>query len=163
LRKGAAQRTLPLEDFYLDYRRTALLPGEFLELIRVPLPRPNRQFCCYKISKRFDQDISALLGAFHVELDEGRVAEIRIAYGGMAAVPKRARACEQALLGQPWTAASIARGRTALARELAPISDMRAGAAYRLLAAQNLLTKFHIETTAPATATRVLELEPSDG
>jgi xanthine dehydrogenase small subunit len=163
LRKGAAQRTLPLEDFYLDYRRTALLPGEFLELIRVPLPRPNWQFCCYKISKRFDQDISALLGAFHVELDEGRVAEIRIAYGGMAAVPKRARACEQALLGQPWTAASIARGRTALARELAPISDMRAGAAYRLLAAQNLLTKFHIETTAPATATRVLELEPSDG
>ena len=163
LRKGAAQRTLPLEDFYLDYRKTALARGEFVERIHVPLPRRGWQFRCYKISKRFDQDISALLGAFHLELDEDRVAEIRIAYGGMAAVPKRARACEQALLGRPWTAATVARGRAALARELAPISDMRAGAGYRLLAAQNLLAKFHIETTAPATATRVLELKASHG
>jgi len=162
LRKGAAQRTLPLEDFYLDYRKTALEPGELVERIRVPLPRPSWQFRCYKISKRFDQDISALLGAFHLELDGGRVAQIRIAFGGMAAIPKRARACEQALRGRPWTAATVARGRAALARELAPISDMRAGAAYRLLAAQNLLTKLHIETTAPAIATRVLELEASD-
>jgi xanthine dehydrogenase small subunit len=163
LRRGAAQRTLPLEDFYLDYRKTALEPGELVERILVLLPRPSGQFRCYKISKRFDQDISALLGAFHLELDRGRVAQIRIAFGGMAAVPKRARACEQALLGRPWTAATVARGRAALARELAPISDMRAGAAYRLLAAQNLLTKLHLETSAPAVATRVLELEVSDG
>ena len=163
LRKGSVRRTLPLEDFYLDYRRTALVPGEFVELIRVPLPRPERQFRCYKLSKRFDQDISALLGAFHIELDQGRVVGIRIAFGGMAAIPKRARACEKAVLGQAWTEATIARGRKALARELAPISDMRAGAAYRLLAAQNLLTKFHIETSAPNVATRVLELEVSHG
>ena len=163
LRKGAAHRTLPLEDFYLDYRKTALEPGEFVELIRVPLPRPSWQFRCYKISKRFDQDISALLGAFHIELDKGRVAHARIAYGGMAAIPKRARACEEALLGRPWTAATIARGRAALARELAPISDMRASTAYRLLAAQNLLTKLHVETSAPAVATRVLEFEASHG
>jgi xanthine dehydrogenase small subunit len=163
LRRGAAQRTLPLEDFYLDYRKTALEPGELVERILVLLPRPSGQFRCYKISKRFDQDISALLGAFHLELDRGRVAQIRIAFGGMAAVPKRARACEQALLGRPWTAATVARGRAELAREFAPISDMRAGAAYRLLAAQNLLTKLQIETTAPAVATRVLELEVSDG
>jgi xanthine dehydrogenase small subunit len=163
LRKGALQRALPLEDFYAAYQQTALQPGEFVERVRVPLPRSGVRFAAYKISKRFDQDISALLGAFCAELDGGKVASIRIAYGGMAAVPKRARACEQALRGRPWTAANIARGRAALARELAPISDMRAGAGYRLLAAQNLLTKFHIETTAPATATRVLELEPSHG
>ncbi|MGH6905920.1 MAG: xanthine dehydrogenase small subunit [Geminicoccaceae bacterium] len=163
LRKDSVRRTLPLEDFFLDYRKTALAPGELVELIRVPLPRPQGQFRCYKLSKRFDQDISALLGAFHIELDQGRVAGIRIAFGGMAAIPKRARACEKAVLGQPWTEATIARGRKALARELAPISDMRAGAAYRLLAAKNLLTKFHIETSAPNVDTRVLELEASHG
>jgi xanthine dehydrogenase small subunit len=163
LRKGTARRALPLEDFYLDYRKTALAPGEFVELIRVPLPQPEQQFRCYKIAKRFDQDISALLGAFRVRLEQGKVADVRIAYGGMAAIPRRARRCERALLGRPWTAATIARGREALARELAPISDMRASAGYRLLAAQNLLTKFHLETTEPATMTRVLELAASHG
>jgi xanthine dehydrogenase small subunit len=163
LRNGAVQRELPLEDFYLGYRQTALAPGEFVELIRVPLPRPGQQFRCYKIAKRFDQDISALLGAFQVQLDGNRVAEARIAYGGMAAIPKRATECEQALRGRPWTEATVARGRAALARELTPISDMRASAGYRLLAAQNLLTRFFIETRAPACATRVLELEASHG
>jgi xanthine dehydrogenase small subunit len=81
----------------------------------------------------------------------------------MAAIPKRAIECEQALRGQPWTEATITRGRAALAKELAPISDMRASAGYRLLAAQNLLTKFFIETTAPGLDTRVLELEASHG
>jgi xanthine dehydrogenase small subunit len=163
LRKGAARRVLPLEDFYLGYRQTALAPGEFVELIRVPLPRPGQQFRCYKITKRFDQDISALLGAFRVQLDGNRVADARIGYGGMAAIPKRARACERALGDRPWTEATIAKGRAALARELQPISDMRASAPYRLLAAQNLLTKFFLETSAPAFATRVLELEASHG
>ena len=152
-----------LEDFYLDYRKTALQPGEFVELIRVPLPQPEQQFRCYKISKRFDQDISALLGAFNIELAKGRVADVRIAYGGMAAIPKRATECEQGLRGRPWNEATIVRGREALAREFAPISDMRASATYRLLAAQNLLTKFHVETSAPAVPTRVLDLEVSYG
>jgi xanthine dehydrogenase small subunit len=163
LRKGVGRRTLPLEDFYLDYRRTALRPGEFVEQIRVPLPQPGQQFRCYKISKRFDQDISALLGAFHVVLDEGKVADIRIAYGGMAAIPKRARRCEQALRGRPWTETTVARGRAALAEEFEPISDMRASAEYRLLAGQNLLTKFYVETSVPTVATRVLEFETSHG
>jgi xanthine dehydrogenase small subunit len=163
LRKGGARRMLPLEHFYLDYRKTALQPGEFVERIRVPLPHAEQQFRCYKISKRFDQDISALLGAFQLKLDENRVVDIRIAYGGMAAIPKRARRCEQALRGRPWTEATIARGRTALADELAPISDMRASAEYRLLAAQNLLTKFYVETRAPTLATRVLQFEASYG
>jgi xanthine dehydrogenase small subunit len=161
LRKGGARRVLPIEDFYLGYRQTALTAGEFLELIRVPLPGADQQFRCYKIAKRFDQDISALLGAFHLRLDRGRVADVRIAYGGMAALPKRAHECERALRAQPWTEATIARGRAALARELAPISDMRASAGYRMLAAQNLLSKFYIETSEPGASTRVLELEAS--
>ena len=161
LRKGAKRRVVPLEDFFRGYRQTALAPGEFLELIRVPLPRPGQQFRCYKIAKRFDQDISALLGAFHVRFDRDRAADVRIAYGGMAAIPKRARECERALRGRPWTEATVAQGRAALARELTPISDMRASAGYRLLAAQNLLTKFFVETSAPAFATRVLEFEAS--
>jgi xanthine dehydrogenase small subunit len=163
LRKGVARRCMSLEDFYLDYRKTALQPGEFVELIRVPLPQAGQQFRCYKISKRFDQDISALLGAFNIRLANGTVADVRIAYGGMAAIPKRATECEQVLRGQPWAEATMAQGREALARELAPISDMRASAAYRLLAAQNLLTKFHLETSAPAVPTRVLDLEVSYG
>jgi xanthine dehydrogenase small subunit len=163
LRKGGARRSMALEDFYLDYRKTALQPGEFVELIRVPLPQVEQQFRCYKIAKRFDQDISALLGAFNIRLTKGRVADVRIAYGGMAAIPKRARECERALRGQPWTEATIAGGREALARELAPISDMRASAAYRLLAAQNLLTKFFIETSGPTFTTRVLEPQASHG
>jgi xanthine dehydrogenase small subunit len=163
LRKGTARRSMPLEDFYLDYRKTALQPGEFVELIRVPLPQAGDQFRCYKISKRFDQDISALLGAFNIRLAKGRVADVRIAYGGMAAIPKRATECEQTLRGRPWTEATTAQGRAALAREFAPITDMRASAAYRLLAAQNLLNKFHVETSAPAVPTRVLGLEVSYG
>jgi xanthine dehydrogenase small subunit len=163
LRKGAMRRSMPLEDFYLDYRKTALQPGEFVELIRVPLPQRGHQFRCYKIAKRFDQDISALLGAFRVQISNGKVADARIAYGGMAAIPKRGRGCEQALRGRPWTEATIALGREALARELAPISDMRASAGYRMLAAQNLLTKFYLETHAQESATRVLELEAARG
>jgi xanthine dehydrogenase small subunit len=163
LRKGAKRRVMPLEEFYLGYRQTALAPGEFLELIRVPLPRPGQQFRCYKIAKRFDQDISALLGAFRVRFDRDRAADVRIAYGGMAAIPRRARECERALRGRPWIEATVAQGRAALARELTPISDMRASAGYRLLAAQNLLSKFFAETSAPAVATRVLEFEASHG
>ena len=163
LRRGGTRRELPLEELYLDYRKTALAPGEFVELIRVPLPAPDQEFRCYKISKRFDQDISALLGAFQLRLKGRRVAEIRIAYGGMATIPKRALACERALTGKAWTETSIEAGRAALAEDFAPISDMRASAAYRLLVAQNLLTKFHVETSAPAAATRVLDLEVSHG
>jgi xanthine dehydrogenase small subunit len=98
-----------------------------------------------------------------VAIEQGRVADIRIAFGGMAAIPQRAGECERALRGRPWSAATIARGRAALAREFAPISDMRASAAYRLLVAQNLLTKFFIETSAPSFATRVLEFEAPNG
>ena len=159
LQRADRQRRLDLEDFYLGYRKTALEPGEFLREVEIPVSRPNRLFRCYKISKRFDQDISAVMAAFSLTLAQDQTVEnIRIGFGGMAAMPKRAIETERAMIGKPWTTATLDAGRSALASEFSPISDMRASADYRLTVARNLLTKFHIETTAPKTATRVLEL-----
>ena len=104
------------------------------------MPAAGADFRCYKISKRFDQDISAVLGAFALELSpDGKVNKIRIAFGGMADVPKRAVETERAMLGKPWIGATIDVGQAALASEFSPISDMRASADYRLTAARNLL------------------------
>jgi xanthine dehydrogenase small subunit len=147
LRKGATRRELALEDLYLAYQKTALQPGEYVERVRVPLPRPGVRCAAYKITKRFDQDISAVCAAFAVELDAGTVRAARVACGGMAATPKRATACEAALTGQPWSAATCERAAAALAQDYTPIADMRASAAYRLTVAQNLLRKFHLETS----------------
>jgi xanthine dehydrogenase small subunit len=147
LRKGAARRELPLEDLYLAYQKTALRPGEFVERVRIPRLRPGLELATYKVSKRFDQDISAVCAAFALELDRGTVRAARVAFGGMAATPKRACACEAALAGRPWTEATCEQAAAALATDFAPITDMRASAAYRLAVAQNLLRKFHLETS----------------
>ena len=156
LQNQERRRTLPLEDFYLGYRETALEPGEFVAEIHIPLPTAETFFKSYKISKRFDQDISAVLGAFALTLSKDHtVKNIRVAFGGMAAVPKRAIETEQALIGKPWNEAAVEKGQALLAAEFAPISDMRASANYRLVAAQNLLRKMWIETAGPQTATRV--------
>ena len=158
LLKGQRRRTLALEDFYPGYRETALEPGEFVAEIQIPLPAAGADFRCYKISKRFDQDISAVLGAFALELSpDGKVNKIRIAFGGMADVPKRAVETERAMLGKPWIGATIDVGQAALASEFSPISDMRASADYRLTAARNLLKKAFIETSEPKVETRVAE------
>ena len=100
----------------------------------------------YKISKRFDCDISAVCAAFAVVLDGDRVANIRLAFGGMAAIVKRAALAEAALLNQPWTEASLQAAQTALSQDFKPLSDMRASAAYRLQVAQNLLRRFWLQT-----------------
>jgi len=149
LRRGAARRELALDDFFLGYRKTALAPGEFIERIRVPLPPAGTRFGTYKVSKRFDQDISAVCGGFAVRLRGGRVLEARLCYGGMAAIPKRARACEAALSGKPWTEETVGSVLPLLEAEFTPLSDMRASAAYRRLVARNLLRKFQIETSSP--------------
>ena len=159
LRRGDDTRRLPLEDFFLAYGKQDLEPGKFVEKVVLPLPAPDRVFRCYKIAKRFDQDISALLGAFNLRLVDGRVAEARICFGGMAATPKRATAAEDALQGQPWTEATLVRAREALAGDFDPIGDHRASARYRLAVAQNLLTKLHYETTRPELRSRVWEPE----
>jgi xanthine dehydrogenase small subunit len=155
LRHGHARRTLPLEEFFLAYGKQDRRPGEFVEAVELPKPQPGWWFRAYKISKRFDQDISALLGAFHVKIDAGRVADIRIAFGGMAAVPKRALATEAALRGKPWSEASIVAAIPALAEDYQPISDMRASAAYRSKVAGNLLHKCYLELSVSGGETRI--------
>jgi len=147
LRRGDARRELALEDLYVTYQKTALEPGEFVERVVVPARRPGLAFAAYKISKRFDQDISAVCAAFALELDGRRVRSARVAFGGMAATPRRAAACEQALSSREWSAETCEAGVAALAQDYSPISDMRASAQYRLKVAQNLLRKFHLETS----------------
>src|SRR5262249_29904659 len=148
---------IPLEDYFIAYGKQDRRPGEFVELIRLPLPDPARRFACYKVSKRFDQDITAALGAFNLKLEGGTVADIRIAFCGMAATPRRALQCEAALIGRPWTRESIARGQEALDRDFAPITDMRASKTYRARIAENLLLKLWLETTGTDAGTRVIE------
>jgi xanthine dehydrogenase small subunit len=156
LRRGAERREIALEDFFIDYGRQDRQPGEFVEKILLPRRAKDRLFHCYKVSKRFDQDITASLGAFNLKLENGRVADIRICFGGMAATPKRARHCEKALIGKPWTRETIASGQAALRQDYAPISDMRASKTYRSLIAENLLLKFFHETSQPDIETRVV-------
>ncbi len=147
LRRGSATRELPLDEFYVAYQKTALEPGEFVERIRIPLQPAGRHFRTYKISKRFDQDISAVCGAYCFRLDGGKVRDVRICYGGMAAIPKRAAECEQALEGRDWTESTLADGMAALDRDYTPITDMRASARYRRLITRNLLRRLFLETS----------------
>jgi len=158
LRLGDTRRTLPLEDFFLDYGRQDRSPGEVLTRIVVPRLGSGEHFRCYKISKRFDQDISALLGAFRLAVEGGRVVAARIAYGGMAATPKRATRAERAATGlaldrpASWSAAA-----EALAADFTPIDDHRASADYRLRVARSLLLKALTEIAGrPTGETRVV-------
>ena len=157
LRHGDARRTLALEDFFLDYGRQDRAPGEIVTRITVPRLGADEHFRCYKISKRFDQDISAVLGAFRFRIHRGRITEARIACGGMAAVPKRARETERAVAGlrlrdpASWSAAA-----DALAEDFSPIDDHRASAGYRLRVARSLLLKALAEVAGrPTVETRI--------
>jgi len=146
LQSRAGTRRMPLEDFFLAYRKTALVAGEFVADIIVPRPKAGSHFSVYKLSKRLDQDISAVLGAFQITLAGGKVASARIAFGGMAGIPARARKAEAALTGHGLTSDRIEAAMAALDEDFSPLSDMRASAAYRALAAKNLLKKFCLET-----------------
>jgi xanthine dehydrogenase small subunit len=139
-------RVLALDQFYLGYQKKDMQPGEVVAAVRVPLPRAGVQFRTYKLSKRFDQDISAVCAAFALTLDGERVAEVRIAYGGMAATPARALATEAALRGQVWDEAALDAAIAAMDQDYAPLSDMRASASYRMRTAKNLLRRFWLET-----------------
>ena len=148
LRRGDQRRDLPLEDYFVAYGKQDRQPGEFVESATIPLLPAGEQFAVYKISKRRDEDISTLCGAFRVAVDAtGLVTSARIAFGGMAATPKRATNVEAALVGQPWTLDSIEAAMAAFPTDYQPITDMRASAEYRLLTAQNLLKRFFYETT----------------
>jgi xanthine dehydrogenase small subunit len=146
LRKGDALRRMPLADFYVDYMVNRLEPGEFVQAIEVPLAAFESPLRAYKISKRFDSDISALFVAARVRLERDTVRDVRFVFGGMAAVVKRAAAAERAVLGQPWNEATVQRAAAALQQDFKPLSDLRASANYRLTVAGNLLRRFWLET-----------------
>jgi xanthine dehydrogenase small subunit len=164
LRLGARVRRMPLTDFYLGYMKNALEPGEFIQAIVVPDLPTQRRVRAYKISKRFDCDISALCAGFAIELAGERVAQVRLAFGGMAATVKRAAQAEAALLGQPWNEASVKAAQAALALDFTPLTDMRASAAYRMQVACNLLLRLWLETRTdgalPESATRAWGVLP---
>ncbi len=148
LRRGKKRRTIALEDFFIAYGKQDRQPGEFVEAVHVPVPAKGTKFAVYKITKRRDEDITAALGAFFLDLaKDGTVADICIAYGGMAATPKRAFGAEKALLGKPWTEATVEAAMAEYAGDFTPLTDMRASAEYRALAAKNLLLRFFVETT----------------
>ncbi len=150
LRSSAGERLLALDEFYLDYQKKDLQPGEFVQAVRVPLPHADVAFRTYKLAKRFDQDISAVCAAFAFRFDGDIVTQARIAFGGMAAIPKRAARAEALLIGQRWNEANLAAAMAAMAQDYAPLSDMRASSAYRMTTAQNLLRRFWFETRLDA-------------
>jgi xanthine dehydrogenase small subunit len=151
LRSASGSRTILLEKYFVDYGKQDRFSGEFVEKIFVPIPAADTHFAVYKISKRRDEDISALCAAYHLKLDEaGHVEDIRIAFGGMAATPKRATKLEEALTGQPWNKETIDVVRDTLNEDFQPLSDWRATAEYRQLTAKNLLTRFLLETSGEA-------------
>ena len=156
LRKGERKRELPLNEFYIDYQVSALESGEFVEQIRVPLLGKDMHLQSYKISKRFDQDISAVCAAFRIELDGDLIKDARVAYGGLAATPRRAKECELALTGMAFESATIDAAMQALDADFQPIADMRASDEYRMQVCRNLLKRFYLESTGSETV-RVYE------
>jgi xanthine dehydrogenase small subunit len=144
-----------LEGFFLAYQKQDRKPGEFVEKIIVPAKAENVLFKTYKISKRFDQDISAVCGAFALTMKGNVIAEARIAFGGMAATPKRAALAEKVLKDKAWNEATVRAAMAALREDYKPLTDMRASAEYRSQIAENLLHRFYIETTQPDIETRV--------
>jgi xanthine dehydrogenase small subunit len=158
LQKGTTTRTLALEDFFIAYGKQDRGPGEFVRAVVVPKLKPHERFRCYKVSKRFDQDVSAVMAAFKLSVEGTRIVAARVAFGGMAATPKRARAVEAALCGfdvaDPlgWDLACARLGE-----DFAPISDHRASAGYRMKVAQALLRKALVEIAGvPSCTTRVI-------
>jgi xanthine dehydrogenase small subunit len=141
---------MPLEALYLDYMKKDMQADEFVEGVRIPLPHAGQRFRTYKLAKRFDQDISAVCAAFSVTLDGDQIRDIRIAFGGMAATPKRAALTEAALRGQVWNESVLETAVALMSDDYQPLSDMRASAEYRMKTSQNLLRRFWLETRIDA-------------
>ncbi|PKA41295.1 xanthine dehydrogenase small subunit [Rhizobium sullae] len=147
MRSAAGTRMLRLEDYFVEYGKQDRKAGEFVESVFMPYPAEGSHFAVYKITKRRDEDITAVLGAFYLTLDEaGDVNDVRIAFGGMAATPKRARTVESDLIGRPWNEETVDRARGAFDADFQPLTDWRATAEYRQLTAKNLLKRFYLET-----------------
>lgn len=154
LRKGDDHRAIPIEDFFISYGKQDRAAGEFVAAVTLPKSAPALR--CYKLSKRFDQDISAVCGCFNVEVVDGTITSARIAFGGMAGIPMRAAKAESALLGHLCTVPTIEAAVQAMAEDFEPLSDMRASASYRMDAAQNLLRRYFTDLSGMPTS--VLEV-----
>jgi len=146
LRSAEGTRTMLLEDLYLDYMKKDMQSDEIVEAIDLPLPIAGRVFRCYKLSKRYDSDISAVFSAFSIVVKNDIVESCLITYGGMAATPKRAALCEQSLIGQTWNETSVKNAMKLMEKDYAPMSDGRASDANRMQSAANLLYRFYLET-----------------
>jgi xanthine dehydrogenase small subunit len=142
-------REMPVEAFLTGYRQTALAPDEVVVSVTIPRPAADALFVCDKVSKRHDQDISTVGAALLLRIEGGLVAEARLAFGGVGATVIRATGAEAALLGRPFEPASVAAAAAALAGDIAPLSDWRGSAAYRLAVAQGLLHRLHLRATRP--------------
>ncbi|KGJ90899.1 xanthine dehydrogenase small subunit [Colwellia psychrerythraea] len=145
LHLNGTERTILVEDFFLDYKKTVLKTSEFIKSITIPKPVAGQTLKLYKISKRLDDDISAVLAAFFIEQDGEKVTNVRLAFGGMAGIPKRGPAAEAALLGNNLTKESVAQAKAALATDFQPMTDVRATDKYRMTVAQNLIEKCYLE------------------
>lgn len=156
LRHDQVERSIPIEDFFIAYGKQDRAKGELVTGVTLPKSAPALRV--YKLSKRFDQDISAVCGAFNVTVTDGIVTEARIAFGGMAGTPHRAPAVEGALTGQPWTNATIIAATAKFADDYTPMSDMRASASYRQEVAANMLYRYFAELAGEAV--NVLEVQP---
>ncbi len=150
-------RTIPIEKFFIKYGVQDKRKGEFIESIN--MPRNEGSFKCYKISKRFDQDISAICGCFNISVEKGVIVNARIAFGGMAEIPKRALEVETFLIGSPWNEKTISEACSKFENDFNPISDMRASSQYRNLIAKNLLKKYFVEISQTEKNTNVLRVE----
>ena len=142
----AGERRVPLREFFLAYRKTALNPGDVLVAVEVPDLPEDAFAASYKVSKRRELDISAVAASFVVRVVDGVVTEARLAFGGMSATPARAKGAEQALVGQAFDEAAIAAAIEALKTDFTPLTDHRATAWYRSTLAGNLLRGFYLET-----------------
>jgi xanthine dehydrogenase small subunit len=146
LMSARGHREIRIEDFYTGYRKNVLAPDEVLAWIKVPRPTPGERLSAYKISKRYDDDISAVCLVINLALEEGRVSDISIGAGGVAATPVRARRTEAALRDRPWKLATVQQAIDTLRSEFQPISDMRASADYRSEVLGNLMQRFWLES-----------------
>lgn len=158
LTSSEGEREIAVEDFFLDYRKTDLKPGEVIKTIRIPKLGDGQSFRTYKVSKRYDQDISAVIGAFRLMISGDNVEDARIAYGGMAATPKRALAVEDALRGASWTEENATAAGTKAAQDFTPLTDHRATADYRSRVAANLLTRLHRDLAGTEAELEVVRL-----
>jgi len=136
--------TIPIKDFFIGYRKTKLRKGYFISSIKIPIFKKNI-FKAYKISKRIDDDISSVCASFNLEIVNKKIKDIKIAYGGMAAIPKRAFYCEKMLLNSSFSEDTILKAQKSLEKDFQPIDDMRASKDYRVEIAKNLLTKCFVE------------------